>query len=65
MLAALATRHTPATGIAYRRSAADGTWRHVDTNDGRFADVGPHYQTKGELMADHERYLRDAGWMQS
>lgn len=56
------TRFTDATGVEIHRTH-EGRWRHVDTNDGRRADVGPDYHTKAELLADHEAYLRRAGWL--
>lgn len=55
------TRFTAKTGIAYRKVGS--AWRHVDTNDGRNAVVGPSYETRSELLADHEDYLVRAGWM--
>jgi hypothetical protein len=55
------TRYTPKTGIQIARL---GTfWQHIDTNDGRRAQIGPQYRTKAELLADHERYLIAAGWL--
>lgn len=33
-------------------------WRHVDNDTG--GHVGPAYNTKAEILADHERYLRDS-----
>lgn len=58
------TPFTAQTGIEIKRNA-DGRWRHVDTNDGRKAEVGPDYHTKAELIADHEGYLRRAGWLRN
>ncbi len=59
----IASRHTATTGIAFKMFAP-GHWQHVDMNDkGRFAQVGPLYRTKSELLADHEDYLKRAGWM--
>lgn len=52
---------TSETGIAYMRHI-DG-WQHIDTNDGRNAQVGPIYKTKAEMMSDHNDYLVRAGWM--
>ena len=52
------TRHTKKTGVEFVK-IADNHWQHIDTNDKRFAQVGPIYKTKMELLADHERYLRD------
>lgn len=57
------TRFTAQTGIEFRCKPWGNGWVHVDTNDGRNADVGPIYQTKTELLADHEDYLLRAGWM--
>ena len=55
------TRYTPKTGIQIARL---GTfWQHIDTNDGRRSQIGPQYHTKAELLADHERYLIAAGWL--
>ena len=52
------TRHTDETGIEFIK-IAENHWQHIDTNDGSFAQVGPIYKTKIELLADHERYLQD------
>jgi hypothetical protein len=57
-----ATRFTPSTGIAFRHYGPSH-WQHIDTNDGRDAQVGPLYKTKDELLADHEAYLHRAGWI--
>jgi hypothetical protein len=59
------TRYTPKTGIQIARLDIYGVpfWQHIDTNDGGRAQVGPQYRTKAELLADHERYLLEAGWL--
>lgn len=56
------TRFTGQTGIEIKCVAGIG-WAHYDLNDGRAARVGPWYKTKAELLADHEAYLRRAGWL--
>jgi hypothetical protein len=57
------TRFTKHTGV-HIKQRADRTWQHVDCNDkGRAAEVGPIYNTKAELLADHEAYLIRAGWL--
>jgi hypothetical protein len=56
------TRFTANTGIAFRDFGA-GHWQHIDTSDDRDAQVGPIYKTRAELLADHEAYLRRAGWI--
>lgn len=61
----IATRHSDATGIFYRHFAPIGHkpfWQHVDMNDKRGAQVGPHYKTKEALLLDHDDYLVRAGW---
>jgi hypothetical protein len=66
------TRHTAATGI-YIGQIAPGLWQHVqddrhEADDARsiprVAQVGPHYKTKAEALADHEAYMVRAGWLQ-
>lgn len=39
-------------------------WRFVDPADrpDAPAPVGPQYRTKGEALADLDRYAKDAGW---
>lgn len=56
------TRFSAETGIRYRHCVG-GQWQHIDTNDGGDAQVGPHYASKAELLADHEAYLYRAGWL--
>ena len=56
------TRFFAATKVAYA-CVLPGVWRHVDCNDGYFRPVGPSYASQQELLADHPRYLRDAGWL--
>lgn len=56
------TRHTAATGIVLAHILPEH-WQHVDTNNGRRAQVGPVYKTKDEALADHENYMRRAGWI--
>jgi hypothetical protein len=58
------TRFSAETGIKIRQFDA-GHWQHVDCNEARNAQVGPVYKTKAELLADHEDYLRRAGWLRS
>lgn len=53
------TRFTEETGIEYKRLGKNH-FRHIDTNDGRSTQVGPIYHSKAELLADHERYLKDS-----
>ncbi|WP_334043575.1 hypothetical protein [Burkholderia ambifaria] len=62
----IATRFSDQTGVFFRYFEAMGAksfWQHVDMNDGRGAQVGPHYRSKDELLSDHESYLRRAGWL--
>jgi hypothetical protein len=62
----LATRFSDQTGIFFRYfepTSVKSFWQHIDMNDGRGAQVGPHYQSKDELLSDHEAYLRRAGWL--
>lgn len=62
----VATRFTDHTGIFFRNFSpanSQSFWQHVDMNDGRGAQVGPHYRSKAELLADHESYLCRAGWL--
>lgn len=56
------TRHTAATGIVLAHILPEH-WQHLDTNDGRRAQVGPVYKTKAEALADHEDYMVRAGWL--
>ena len=51
------TRYTEKTGIEIIKQGP-GIWRHFDTSDNG-AVVGPCYKTKLEILADHERYLRE------
>ncbi len=41
----------------------DGLWQHVvkDEEDGSLSQVGPHYKTKIELLADSHRYCMEYG----
>lgn len=55
------TKNTNETEIAIGHFGA-GHWQHVDTHDGREAQVGPIYLTKQEALANHETYLVDGGW---
>lgn len=62
------TRFSDQTGVYITYHKGVG-WRHYDCNDGFPKDgnlhrfVGPIYETKAELLADHENYLIRAGWM--
>lgn len=57
------TSNFQATKIAYANFGPNH-WQHVDCNDpGRKATVGPVYRTKDELLANHEQYLIDGGWV--
>ena len=53
------TRYTKETGVTVKHVPQIG-WAHYDANDRK---VGPWYQTKTELLTDHEAYLIRAGWM--
>lgn len=49
-------------GLSYINQAR-GLWRVVDTHDDRndaYRTVGPQYKTKAELLADFDRYSREA-----
>ncbi|WP_186214657.1 hypothetical protein [Burkholderia gladioli] len=62
----IATRFSDHTGIFFRYFSPGNSkpfWQHVDMNDSRDAQVGPHYNSKDELLSDHESYLRRAGWL--
>lgn len=48
------TRHTQETGLEVENQ--NGIWRHIDTNDGMRSAIGPHYQSKAEILADLDRY---------
>ena len=43
-----------------------GVWRFHDVTDpkrgGDVSAVGPYYKTKGEALADLERYIYAGGW---
>lgn len=56
------TRFSDQTGIHIQHAPNLG-WFHVDTNDERMAKVGPWYESKAEILADHENYLLRAGWL--
>lgn len=59
------TRFFASTKVGYS-NLHPAHWQHIDcTQPLRQAPVGPIYQTKDELLADHERYLRDAGWLRA
>lgn len=58
------SRFSADTGVKFRQFSPSH-WQHVDCNDARNAQVGPIYKTKAELLADHEDYLRRAGWLKS
>lgn len=50
------------TGLSYVQRGP-GLWRIVVWETGcNPADVGPHYRTKAELLADAERYAREYGF---
>lgn len=55
------TKNTNTTGIAIGHFG-QAHWQHVDTSDGREAQVGPIYLTQQEALANHETYLVDGGW---
>lgn len=38
-------------------------WSHFDCSSGQHRRVGPCYKTKNELLADHSRYMVEAGWV--
>ncbi len=56
------TRFTAQTGILIGRTDGYG-WQHLQREDGKFRQVGPWYVSKAEILADHERYLTEAGWL--
>lgn len=53
------TRFTEETGIEYRKFDKNH-FQHIDTNCNTIRQVGPIYKSEKELLADHERYLRDS-----
>jgi len=40
-----------------------GNWQYVDTSGPRPLQVGPIYKSKGEALADLDRYAIDGGWV--
>lgn len=62
MKSSIDTRHTESTGVKIAH-IAPGLWQHIDANNGVAQQVGPHYKTKAEALADHESYLHRAGWI--
>jgi len=50
-------------GLGYA-NICRGLWVYVDMSDGPqgYAQVGPHYPSKAELLADLRTYAHDAGW---
>jgi hypothetical protein len=38
-------------------------WAHYQADHNGVHKVGPWYQSKVEILADHESYLIRAGWM--
>ena len=57
------TRYTETTGIKIGKDGL-GYWRHWDCQHNMMQRaVGPKYRSKVELLADHNDYLRRAGWM--
>jgi hypothetical protein len=55
--------HTARSGLTLAKIEpyrAPSFWQHRDI-DGR--QVGPHYPTKAEALADTARYALDAGWI--
>ena len=38
-------------------------WSHYDYSTGKAVRVGPWYKTKAEILADHESYMKRAGWI--
>jgi hypothetical protein len=40
----------------------DGLWMFISLEDGRKSQVGPHYASKAELLADAHRYLTEYGY---
>jgi hypothetical protein len=60
------TQHTDATGIYLAHDSHGWTHCQLTERDGRTPTihrVGPHYASKAAAYADHEAYLRRAGWM--
>lgn len=39
-----------------------GLWMFISLQDGSESQVGPHYASKAELLADTERYLTSWGY---
>jgi len=51
-------RETRYANLRYHQTPAG--WRVVDCHEpGRFADVGPIYATRAELLADLDRYASE------
>jgi hypothetical protein len=59
------TTFTRETGIWISRvsNGKKASWRHVDCNDARHAEVGPAYSSRRALAEDHYDYLRRGGWL--
>jgi len=53
-------RPTRYEGLGYAQIAR-GLWRIMDLHDGPPRAVGPHYRTRGELLADLDAYAREFG----
>ena len=57
------TRFTNITDIKIGKDSS-GYWRHWDCGNLMLPRaVGPVYRSKVELLADHEDYMRRAGWL--
>lgn len=50
--------HSRLSGIWFVKIAPDD-WRHVFVGDNNPATVGPIYKSRGELLADSNRYCRE------
>jgi hypothetical protein len=54
--------HHSANSNMYFANIKPGHWQHVDATDAP-ATVGPIYPTRGELLADSNRYCGEYGCM--
>lgn len=56
------TRYSASTGIYYAWLDKEH-WQHLEVDEGRAYQVGPIYVTKAELLTDHERFLKEGGFL--
>lgn len=54
-------RPTRYNGLGYIR-VDSSTWQFVDTLEDNDAQIGAHYRSKAELLADVERFAQERGF---